>query len=306
MNLYFAPLEGITTYTYRNTHFEMFGGCDYYFAPFITPTKSEKVGIKSFRDVVPENNTAPLIPQLLANDADAFWELSKKLKGFGYKEVNLNLGCPSSTVVKKGRGAGFLQFPDLLDAFLDRIFSECDVEISIKTRTGFLSHDEFDRLLEIYSKYPIKSLTIHPRTRSDFYNNAPALEPFLRACRELDFPVIYNGDIFSKEDFDRFLSVSPIDSVMLGRGALKNPAIFREIKGGERLKTAELIDFHHKLSERYLEVLGCEVYTLHKLKELWMYIMWNFPEEKKVLKAIKKSSRLSDISSAIMALPELN
>ena len=128
MNLYFAPMEGITTYTFRSVHSKMFGGCIAYFAPFITPTTNEKVGTRSFRDILPRNNefTWPKV-QLLSNDAPAFLDFSQKIKDLGYTEVNLNLGCPSSTVVKKGRGAGFLRDIDALDRFLFEIFekNEC-------------------------------------------------------------------------------------------------------------------------------------------------------------------------------------
>lgn len=307
MILYFAPLEGITTYTYRNTHAELFGGCDLYFSPFITPTTSEKVGTRSFRDILPQNNKGTsLCPQLLSNDAEAFLSFCKKIGALGYKEVNLNLGCPSSTVVKKDRGAGFLRDADALDRFLAEVFEKSELEISIKTRIGFSSGDEFDKLLEIFSKYPVKHLTVHPRTREDYYNGSPDLCAFEKAYNTKKFNLNFNGNIFSAQDFLKLSEKFPdLDGVMLGRGAIKNPAIFREIKGGAPLKTAELINFSNCLAKRYIEVLRSEVYTLHKLKEMWMYIMWNFENEKKILKAIKKANSLSALNSAIACLPEL-
>ena len=96
-----------------------------------------------------------------------------------------------------------------------------------------------------------------------------------------------------------------LEGVMFGRGAVMNPAIFREVKGGRTLETRELVEFTDLLAERYLKVLGSEVYTLHKLKEIWMYMMWNYPEEKKILKAVKKSNRLPDLLEAIKGLPEI-
>ena len=108
MNLYFAPLEGITTYTFRNTHYEMFGGCDEYFAPFITPTENEKLSIKNMRDILPENNAKAPVVQALASSSAALVDFTERIKQMGYDEVNINFGCPSGTVVKKGRGAGAL------------------------------------------------------------------------------------------------------------------------------------------------------------------------------------------------------
>ncbi|MDO4744859.1 MAG: tRNA-dihydrouridine synthase family protein, partial [Clostridia bacterium] len=284
MNLYFAPLEGITTYTYRNTHAEMFGGCDKYFAPFITPTANEKVGLKVLRDILPEkNNTERLVVQMLSSQPEAFLNFAEKIKAFGYDEINLNFGCPSSTVVKKDRGAGALRDISALDNFLAGVFEKSDIKISVKTRVGFWSGDEVGELMEVYNKYPISQLVVHPRAREDYYNGVPNMTAFEKAYSLAKMPVCYNGDVFSAEDFygieQRF---SLLEGVMLGRGAVSNPAIFREIKGGARLKTNELAEFTARLKDRYLEVLGSEVYTLHKLKEIWMYIMWNFPDEKKI------------------------
>jgi tRNA-dihydrouridine synthase len=307
MKLYFAPLEGITTFTYRNTHAEVFGDCDLYYAPFITPTESEKVGSRSFRDILPQNNSVPLCVQMLSSKSTAFLSFCDKFNKLGYTEVNLNLGCPSSTVVKKNRGAGFLRNPELLDSFLSEVFSCTNLEISVKTRTGFYSNNEFDQLLEVYKKYPIKLLIVHPRTREDYYNNSPDICAFKKAYNSLKLPLCYNGNIFSKADFLDISGKFPnLDSAMIGRGAIANPAIFREIKGGKALETSELIDFHNKLVKKYLPLLGSEVYTLHKMKEIWMYAMWNFPDETKILKAVKKSASLADLSSAICCLPEIH
>ena len=307
MELYLAPLEGITTYTYRNTHSEMFGGCDKYFAPFITPTENEKVGIRVIRDIVPDKNLEiDLVPQVLSNKAEAFLGFLPKIKELGYTSVNLNFGCPSGTVVKKGRGAGFLKDVEGIDEFLCRIFEKADIEISVKTRIGFWQAEEMEGLTEVYNKYPISLLIIHPRTRENYYNGVPDMAAFKKAYDASKIPVCYNGNVFSMADFEKIKNdFSGLHSVMLGRGAVANPAIFREIGDGERLKTAELAAFTAKLQQRYMSVLGSEVYTLHKLKEIWMYMMWNFPDEKKLFEAIKKSSTLADLNAAISQLPEL-
>ncbi len=306
MKLYFAPLEGITTYTYRNAHSEMFGECDKYFAPFITPTANEKISLKSLRDVLPENNAVKPTVQALCNDSEAFLGFEEKVKALGYGEINLNFGCPSGTVVKKMRGAGALRDLDALDRLLDGIFSKTDMTISVKTRTGFYSHDEFDEILSVYKKYPISELIVHPRIREEYYNNFPNEESFEKAYSGAKTKLSFNGNVYGTGDYEKIIQkYECLNSVMIGRGAIKNPAIFREIRGGKPLETKELVDFSRILEERYLEVLGSEIYTLHKLKEIWMYIMQNFPEEKKILKAVKKANRLHDLNSAIDCLPEL-
>ncbi len=307
MKLFFAPLEGITTYTYRNTHNEFFGGCNKYFAPFITPSSNERVSIKSLRDIVPDKNkNTPLEVQVMANQSEAFLNFEDKIKELGYTSVNLNFGCPSSTVVKKNRGAGILRDLELLDRFLDDIFKKSSLEISVKTRTGYVNSEDFDEIMNIYNKYPISQLTIHPRCREEYYKGEPNLEIFEKGINIAKMPVCYNGNIFSTDSYKKIIKRFPnINSIMLGRGAISNPALFREIKGGKPLETYELVDFTNALIPRYLEVLGSEVYTLHKLKEIWLYIMWNYPEENKLLKAVKKANCLSDLRSAIECLPEI-
>lgn len=306
MNLYFAPLEGITNYIYRNTHAEVFGNVDCYYAPFITPSDNEKINKKGLKDVLLENNSAPLCVQVLTKDAEAFLKFAQKIKAAGYDELNINLGCPYPTVVKKGKGAGFLLEPLEVDEFLYKIFEKTDILVSLKTRSGFYSSSELLRLMEIYNKYPLSLLIIHPRAREDFYNGTPDIKAFEEAYKISKNKLCYNGNIFKKEDYDDIREQFPdLEGIMIGRGALTNPAIFREIVGGEKLKTEELIFFSEKLIENYRKTLRSDVFTMHKIKELWAYIIKNYPEEKKIAKAIKKANTVSDFMTAIKGLPEL-
>lgn len=306
MKLYFAPLEGITTYIYRNTHAQFFGGCDAYFSPFISPSDNEKIGRKGFRDILPENNNAPLRVQVLTNNSQSFLKFAQKAASYGYDELNLNFGCPSGTVVGKGRGAGFLRDKDALDRFLSEIFLSCDMKISVKTRAGYFNTDEIKELIQIYNKYPLSLLILHPRSREDLYKNTPDMDSFSYAYSSSSLPLCYNGDILNTSDYENIKErFSGLDSVMIGRGAIINPAIFREIKKGEKLSTDELLLFTNALCQNYQKILDSDVFTLHKLKEIWIYIMQNFPEEKKVLKTIKKTNSLKEFMNAIYTLPEI-
>lgn len=199
MNYYFAPMEGITGAVFRRTHHEFFPGIDKYFMPFITPTTQEKLTPRQKRDVLPEyNEGVPAVPQLLTRTAADFIWAANTLASLGYAEVNLNLGCPSGTVTAKGKGAGFLAHPDELDRFLDAVFSACTVPISIKTRLGVHDPAEFEALLEIYSRYPVAELTIHPRVRQDFYKGRVREDAFAAALPHCPMPVCYNGDLVSE------------------------------------------------------------------------------------------------------------
>ena len=160
MQFYLAPMEGLTGYVYRSAYHKYFPAADRYFTPFIT---NKKMSSRERNDILPEHNEGmTVLPQILTNQAEDFLSLTKELKEYGYDTVNLNLGCPSGTVTAKGKGAGFLTHPDELDRFFDEVFAKCE-GISVKTRLGVHEASEFDKLLEIYNRYPITELTIHPR-----------------------------------------------------------------------------------------------------------------------------------------------
>lgn len=307
MNLYFAPLEGITTYIYRKTHAEMFGGCDEYYAPFIVPSDDEKITKKSLKDILPENNGGyKLQVQVLTNKSESFFKFEKIIKELGYDEVNINLGCPSGTVVSKGRGAGFLRDTEGLDKFLFEVFEKTELKVSVKTRVGFFDSNEMEELLEIYNKYPLAKLIVHPRVREAYYKGEVDAKSFDFTYNSSKNTLCYNGNVFSAEDYKEVVEkYTNIEGVMIGRGAVINPAVFREIKGGARLTTEELVMFTEKLVRNYNEVLKSDTFTLHKLKEVWTYAVLNYPDNKKISKSIKKSNKIPEFLNAVNSLPEI-
>ena len=205
MNYYFAPLEGLTDSIYRALHHEYFPGLDRYYMPFLSPTVHRCLTHKEDREL-PMASSVPFtaIPQILTKDADAFLWAAQVCADRGYAEVNLNIGCPSGTVVSKGKGAGMLREPEALDAFLEAVFAASPIPVSVKTRVGLESEEEFPRLLEIFNKYPIRELTVHPRARKDFYNSPIREEAFRYALAHSQVPLCYNGDLCSPEDIARF------------------------------------------------------------------------------------------------------
>ncbi|SFU88973.1 tRNA-U20a,U20b-dihydrouridine synthase [Clostridium sp. DSM 8431] len=303
MKFYLAPMEGITGYIYRNAYEKYFHNVDRYYTPFIIPNQSRKFKTRELTDILPENNKAKnVIPQILTNDAEGFIHTATRLKEFGYEEVNLNLGCPSSTVVTKFRGSGFLSKREELDRFLDEIF-KMDIKISIKTRIGKDSPDEFYELIKIYNKYPLAELIIHPRTREDFYGNKPNLEVFKDAVKLSSNPLCYNGDIFTKEDYDNITKeFKDLEAVMLGRGIIANPGLMNEIKDGKLINKQLLKEFHDEIVEGYVKIFDGDRNVLFKMKELWAYMIHIFSDNKKYAKQIKKSQNLRDYKSIVSGL----
>ncbi len=305
MKLYAAPLEGITGYVFRNAFHTCFDNIDKYFIPFIQPNQKGHFSSREKQDVKPENNRGMhAVPQILTNSAEDFLRTAWKLQtAYGYQEINLNLGCPSKTVISKKRGSGFLAYPEELERFLEKIFTKAEVEISIKTRIGKESPDEFAHILEIYNKFPLKELIIHPRVQTDFYKNDPNLNVFREALTVSKAPVCYNGDIFSMKDYEYFTEQFPqVDTMMLGRGILKNPGLTREIHLQKSLDKKELKTFHDLLYQGYCQVLSGDRTILFKMKEFWGFLAPIFTNYEKYAKKIKKSEKLPVYEEAVEAL----
>ena len=305
MKFYFAPMEGLTGYIYRNAHRALFpAGIEKYFSPFIFANQSDSFKTRDIKDILPENNPGiVLIPQLLTNSADDFIHTAKRINLMGYQEINLNLGCPSGTVVSKGRGSGFLAKRAELDVFLDKIFSNPVTKISIKTRIGKDRPEEFDELIEIYNKYPLEELIIHPRIQTDFYKNTPNMDVFSKAFRKSKNPVCYNGDLFSKEAISRFSAGYPnVETVMLGRGLLMNPCLAQAVLHNDKLDKPLLKRFHDQVYDGYKSILFGDVNVLYKMKELWNYMIESFSDSAKHAKRIKKSQSLRDYDEAVSLL----
>ena len=304
MILSFAPMEGVTGASYRRIHREMFPGADRYYAPFIAPDSQGNFRLKHLRDVLPDSNRGiALVPQILANSAEAFLSVAAQLKELGYEEVNLNAGCPSGTVVSKHKGAGMLSDLTSLDAFLSRVFEAAPVKVSVKTRMGMNSTGEFPAILEIYKRYPLSELIIHARDRAGQYKSRPDREAFARAFEGCPFPVCYNGNIFNAEHMASLTAQVPgLSRVMLGRGAAANPALFRVLKGGPALGRDELREFHDRLLDDALSSGLSPHYAMARMKELWYYMIWMFPGSAREYKALNKSRSLDEYRSAVTLL----
>ena len=313
MNIYFAPLEGITGFVLRNAYESCFPGTiDRYFAPFIAASCRKKLAARDLRDVLPENNTGIcLIPQLLANKGEDFISTAQMLYQFGYRELNLNLGCPSATVVTKKRGAGLLAEPELLKVFLAECYDwteEKGIKLSIKTRIGMEEEAEWEKLFSLYESFPVSELIIHPRLREDFYQGKIHEEAFAQAYREIcagqkqpDIRLCYNGDITSREQIQKLADAYPeLPAVMIGRGFLMHPG-FTE---------GSLWLFHDRIYEGYRSYLQGDKPVLFKMKELWSYLQaglaepadGNNPKADKLMKQLRKCNTCADYDSVIRQL----
>ncbi|MGN0161758.1 MAG: tRNA dihydrouridine synthase [Lachnospiraceae bacterium] len=302
MKIYYAPMEGITNCFFRNRRREYLDDVDCYYTPFISGNKKASLKSRELRDIIPENNPKThIIPQILTSDAEEFVNTARRIQQFGFQEVNLNLGCPSGTVVRKKRGAGFLAYPEELQSFLEQVFSELkDMKISVKTRLGMENAEEFHRLMEIYNRYPIHELIIHPRVQKEMYRGNVHMDEFDRAFKESRCPVCYNGDIRTLKDYERIVTMYPnLSAVMIGRGLLTDPFLVEKIKGREGMTKEFVRKFYRELYDDYRLEMSGDKDVLFKMKELWVYQMHAFKDGERVAKSVLKAQSRGEFLAGI-------
>lgn len=271
-----APLDGVTKRVFRRVWREHFGGADRCFIPFISPTDQHILTPRDRREL--ENPEGlPQVPQVMAKRAEDFVWAAEVLADMGYTEVNLNLGCPSGTVTAKGKGSGLLADPERLDRFLDGVFSAAPVPVSIKTRLGYNAPEEFPRLLEVFNRYPVACLTVHPRVRPEKYRGTVHMDMFALAAAESGNPVCYNGDLVSVAGVRALEARFPaLDAAMIGRGAVADPALFRRLRGGPAATREELRAFTGELYRAYRDFYGQSAPASQRMKEVWFYLIHLF------------------------------
>lgn len=304
MRYYFAPMEGLTDSIYRQLHHDFFPGVDCYYTPFLSPTVHRHLTAKEERELPPADGAGfRVVPQLLTKNAEDFLWMAGLLRDRGYDQVNLNLGCPSGTVVAKGKGSGMLADLDALSAFLDEIFARSPLPVSVKTRVGLCDPEEFPRIMDIYRRYPMAELIVHPRVRKDFYQGGLHMECFRLALDTAPFPVCFNGNLCSPEQIHSFHQEFPAaPAVMLGRGLIGDPGMLTP--GGTESKTAAA--FYDALLEQYLAAFGGSRNAMFRLKEHWRYLLRRFRGSERFVKPLRKTTDLSEyraITAQIFALP---
>lgn len=309
MRYYFAPMEGLTGSLFRKVHYELFPGADRYYTPFISPTAERVFTAREKREILPDiTRGIPLVPQLLTKNAQDFLWAARALADMGYAEVNLNLGCPSRTVTAKGKGSAMLGDVDALRLFLDELFAGAEgLCISVKTRIGVKDVQEFPAILALYNQYPICELTVHPRTTKEMYTGSAHRDVFAAAMSATALPLCYNGDITTPAEARRVEAEFPgVEAVMIGRAAVRNLALFRQIKGGTPMTKSELRRFHEAMYAGYRELFDRRI-AMKKMKELWNGLIRNFEDNDKIAKKLARSEDVGQFDFWVeAAFQELN
>ena len=295
MRYYFAPMEGLTDSIYRRAHHAHFSGIHSYHMPFMSPTVHRALTPREARELPRADSVSfRAVPQLLTKVPDDFLWAAEKCGELGYDEVNLNVGCPSGTVVAKGKGSGMLRDPDTLDRFLDEIFARAPLPISVKTRLGIEAPEEFPRLLEVFNRYPIRELTIHPRVRKQFYNGDVFMDSFRYALENSKLPLCYNGNIRTLSELKAFEAEFPqVEAIMIGRGLIGNPGMLT----GTDAVTLEA--FHNALLEEYMVVFNGSRNAMFRMKENWRHMILMFEGSEKLGKRLRKTTDIDEFRAIV-------
>ena len=291
---YFAPMEGLTDSIFRRLHHKYFPGVDRYYMPFLSPTIHRTLTHKEDREL-PVADSVPFtaVPQVLTKVPEDFLWAAQVCADRGYDEVNLNIGCPSGTVVSKGKGSGMLRDVAALDAFLEAVFRDSPLPVSVKTRLGMETPEEFPAILEVLNRYPIKELTVHPRVRKQFYDGSVHMDMFGYAAANSRNPLCYNGDILTLPQALAIQEKYPqVQSIMIGRGLVASPGM---LTGSTDIAALEA--FLNELTEVYTVEFGGSRNAMFRMKENWGFLHSRFEGSDKLWKALRKTTDAAEFKS---------
>jgi tRNA-dihydrouridine synthase len=296
--IYLAPIQGFTDFVYRKVYSMIFNEVDTFFIPYIS-IKNNQILKKYKREVLPENNLQKkVIPQVLIKDSSELLYLSKLLYDLGYNEINLNLGCPYPMVTNRGKGAGLLPYAEKIKIILSDFFNQQSLKLSVKLRAGLESPKDIETIIPVLNEFPLTEVILHARIAKQLYKGKIKEEAFLVASKFLKHKLVYNGDVFTINDYKIKSGMFPeIQDWMLGRGILMNPflpAEIQKISNTKEEKFEKLQLFHHSVFEEYIRTLDNDGNTLNKMKQFWIYFSYNFRDQNRIFKAITKTRNLSD------------
>ena len=308
IKIYQAPLQGFTDFTFRKVFSETFGGVDKYFIPYLSYGKGREIKKSQLREVFPENNGAfPVVPQVLFSDENELFDLVGILVCYGYQEINLNLGCPYPMATNKGRGAAWLEKPDVLNQVLQQLFAtNFPAKFSVKMRAGMTDDQDAKAIFEVLNRFELEEVIFHPRTASQMYSGRANPQLFAEALELVKHPLVYNGDLLSESDLQELKGLLPEQDVwMIGRGLLINPALAAQLKGEAAEPKAlrkRLKEFHDLLLESYSDRLDGAGHILMKMNQFWSYFSESFENPHKAMKLVKKSSNMLKYNAAVVEI----
>ncbi|MGA3268833.1 MAG: tRNA-dihydrouridine synthase family protein [Verrucomicrobiota bacterium] len=224
-----APMQDVTTLEFWRVMAD-YGGADAYWTEYLRVHGTSRPEKWILRSIVENPTGRPVVAQLIGNDVPALVRTALELQRYPVAAIELNLGCPAPVVYRKCAGGGLLREPQKIDTILGALRDAVATPFTVKTRIGFDSPAEFDVLLPLFAKHPIDLLTVHARTVAQMYRPGVRYDLIARAVRELKCPVLANGNVHGAAQAKQLLAESGARGLMIGRGAIRNPWLFDQIR----------------------------------------------------------------------------
>lgn len=293
MEIHFAPLQGYTDSIFRKLHAEIFGGVDKYYTPFIRVERGD-FRKKDIREL-PDETELCTIPQIIASTKpEDIEKMVAMLEEKGYKEVNINMGCPFPMIAKHGMGSGLLADKEAVKAMIKVLEAHPSMQFSLKTRLGYDNENQIFEMTDIINSFPFTEVTMHPRIAKDQYSGDINHQKFAEFAKVCKHPLIYNGDVTTLDDINKISTVYPtLKGIMIGRGLLMNPALASEYKNGVIMSDKEKKDKSKQLIKNLFtqceELMNGEEQSVAHVKAYFEYLLPDIEKRnrKKVLKANK-------------------
>jgi tRNA-dihydrouridine synthase B len=224
-----APMQDVTDLPFWKV-MAAYGGPDLYFTEYfrVHPTSTPDKYI--LRSITGNPTGKPVIAQMIGNDIVSLARTARQLQEYPISGIDLNLGCPAPVVYRKCAGGGLLRLPKLVDSILGALREAVHLPFTVKTRVGFDSMDRFDELLEIFARHSLDLLTVHGRTVQEMYRSEVHYDLIARAVQAMPCPVLANGNVSSAAQASGILNLTGARGLMAGRGAIRNPWLFRQIR----------------------------------------------------------------------------
>lgn len=302
--IYFAPFQGITNRIFRTVYLQYFQGIDKIYTPYFAGiNKDNKLSSNKTKELNKlDHKNVKLIPQILSKDIDEIVRFAAIIESMGFDELNWNLGCPAPQVASKKRGSGMLAQPEMIDRILSGIEHKINIRFSIKCRLGYESAQEFRQLIPIFNQHNLSELIIHARVGKQMYKGTTDLQSIIEYRPLLNMPVVYNGDIFSKSDFQQLEATIPdAGKWMIGRGILQNPFLAATIKGipTQMDKEIQIKQFVESLYINYRRQMHDSLAVIGFMKEYWQYLAVSFDNPIKVFKKLKKANTFEEYEAKV-------
>ena len=269
-----APMQDVTDLPFLRL-MARYGGADVYFTEYFrvhATSNLEKHILKS----ITENPTGrPIIAQMIGNDIPSLVRTARELQQYPVAGVDLNLGCPAPVVYRKCAGGGLLREPQRVDTILGALREAVRIPFTVKTRIGFESADVFSELLPIFAKHSLDLLTVHGRTVKEMYGPAVHYGHIARTIAELPCPMLANGNVHSAQSASDILQSTGARGLMIGRGAIRNPWIFHQIRQqqrGERVFLPRGLDVLEYVRTLYDAVCSPEVRESAQVQKMKKYM----------------------------------